>query len=206
MSLRALHRFLRYLQYALLTGAIAMLGYCAFVVADARIFQAAERRQLDRILSQSRMEAGSTRQSAAFGMPGNGLPAASQGMLGRIEISRLGVSVMVIEGTTPTALRRAAGHIEGTALPGQPGNIGISAHRDTFFRPLRNIRGGDLITLTTLGGVYRYRVTTTRIVDPQDIDVLAAGKKESLTLVTCYPFYLIGAAPKRFIVHADRVA
>src|SRR4029077_8680332 len=115
------------------------------------------------------------------------------------EIGRLGLSVMVIEGTGAKALRRAAGHIAGTALPGQPGNIGISAHRDTFFRPLRNIRQDDIITLTTMGGEYRYRVVSTRVVNPSGVEVLGPSQTEVLTLVTCYPFYFVGSAPQRFI-------
>jgi len=110
-----------------------------------------------------------------------------------------------MEGTSSATLRRAAGHISGTALPGQPGNVGISAHRDTFFRPLRNIRRNDLITLTTALGEYRYRVVSTRVVSPQDVAVLDPAGNQILTLVTCYPFYFIGAAPNRFIVRAERV-
>ena len=112
---------------------------------------------------------------------------------------------MVAEGVEPTTLRRAAGHIPGTALPGQPGNVGIAGHRDTLFRPLRNIRRDDLITLITPQGEYRYRVVSTRIVNPRDIAVLAPSRNEVLTLVTCYPFYFVGSAPDRFIVRAERV-
>jgi sortase A len=83
--------------------------------------------------------------------------------------------------------------------------VGISAHRDTFFRPLRNIRRNDLITLTTALGEYRYRVVSTRVVSPQDVAVLDPAGNQILTLVTCYPFYFIGAAPNRFIVRAERV-
>ena len=126
-------------------------------------------------------------------------------MIGRIEIQRLGVSVLVVEGTGASALRRAAGHIAGTGLPGQTGNIGIAAHRDTFFRPLRNVQRDDIITLTTLRGEYRYRVVSTKVVDPHDVAVLNPDGTEVLTLVTCYPFYFIGSAPDRFIVRAERV-
>lgn len=113
--------------------------------------------------------------------------------------------MVVIEGTGSTTLRRAVGHFPGTALPGHRGNIGISGHRDTFFRPLRNIRKGDLITLTTLGGGYRYRVVSTKIVLPSDVSVLDSDGREILTLVTCHPFYFVGAAPDRFIVRAERI-
>jgi sortase A len=110
-----------------------------------------------------------------------------------------------MEGTSSKTLRRAAGHIAGTSLPGQPGNIGISGHRDTFFRPLRHIERNDLITLTTVSGEYRYRVLSTSVVGPDDVAVLEPGADEILTLVTCYPFYFVGPAPNRFIVRAQRV-
>jgi sortase A len=127
------------------------------------------------------------------------------GLIGRIDIPRLGVSAIVIEGDGTTTLRRAVGHIPGTALPGEPGNVGISGHRDTFFRPLRNIRRNDIVTLTTLQGEYRYRVLSTRIVTPNNVAVLDPSTNETLTLVTCYPFYFVGSAPNRFIVRAERV-
>ena len=126
------------------------------------------------------------------------------GLVGRIDIARLGVSVMVMEGFDGKTLRRGAGHIPGTALPGQAGNVGISAHRDTFFRPLRNVRAGDVISVTTLDGEYQYRVVSTKVVSPRDVSVLDSTGGEVLTLVTCYPFYYVGAAPERFIVRAVR--
>jgi sortase A len=112
---------------------------------------------------------------------------------------------MVLEGTSRMTLRRAAGHIEGTALPGQRGNVGVSAHRDTLFRPLRNIRQHDIITFTTAFGEYRYRVVSILVVRPSDVAVLDQVNTEVLTLVTCYPFYYVGPAPSRFIVRAERV-
>jgi sortase A len=123
-----------------------------------------------------------------------------------MEVQRLGVSVVVMEGTSNKILRRAVGHIAGTAMPGQAGNVGIAGHRDTFFRPLRKIQPDDIITLSTLRGSYRYRVVFTKVVSPDDVAVLNPdGKKEALTLVTCYPFYYVGSAPERFIVRAERV-
>ena len=103
------------------------------------------------------------------------------------------------------ALRRAAGHIKGTALPGTSGNVGIAGHRDTLFRPLRHIRQDDVITLTTLQGLYRYRVVSTKVVSPYDVAVLNPDGREILTLVTCYPFHFVGPAPDRFIVRATRI-
>jgi sortase A len=123
-------------------------------------------------------------------------------IIGRIEIPRLHVSVIVLEGSDSRILRVAAGHVPGTALPGTIGNVGIAAHRDTFFRSLREIRPNDMITLTSFQGIFRYRVDVTEIVDPNDFQVLNTTKDAELTLVTCYPFYYLGSAPKRFIVHA----
>jgi sortase A len=133
-------------------------------------------------------------------------PAGPGGLIGRMEVERLGVSVALMEGTGRSTLRRAVGHITGTALPGQRGNVGIAGHRDTFFRPLRNIQRDDIITLTTLAGEYRYRVVSTKIVSPSDVRVLESDGHEILTLVTCYPFYFVGEAPNRFIVRAERIA
>jgi sortase A len=90
-------------------------------------------------------------------------------------------------------------------MPGVPGNVAIAAHRDTFFRPLRNIRKNDIITLTTVGAEYRYRVVSTKVVDPEDVSVLNPSDNEILTLVTCYPFFFVGSAPERFVVRAERI-
>jgi len=129
-------------------------------------------------------------------------PPAPRAVIGRLEIPRLNLAVMVREGADEGTLSRAVGHIPGTALPGNVGNVGLAGHRDTFFRALRNIRADDTIELETTAGMYRYVVKATRIVTPRDVSVLQASGGETLTLVTCYPFYYVGSAPKRFIVHA----
>ena len=123
----------------------------------------------------------------------------------RLEIPRLGMSTMVVEGAGNRDLKRAAGHIPGTAFPGTGGNTAIAAHRDTFFRPLRFIRIADSISLTTPQGTFAYRVVSTQIVKPSQIQVLYPTEAEALTLVTCYPFNFVGPAPRRFIVRAERV-
>ncbi len=132
-------------------------------------------------------------------------PPAMRSVIGRLDIPRLGLSVMVREGADESTLRRAVGHIPGTALPGKIGNVGLAGHRDTFFRALRNIREDDTIELETTSGSYRYVVKSTKIVTPRDVSVLEASGGPTLTLVTCYPFYYVGSAPKRFIVHAAQV-
>ena len=192
-------------QRVLFVVAVSMLGYCAFVLVDGWMFQNRERRHLEQLLHERQEEGRGTPQKESRSSPKKSPQGIPDDLIGRIEIPRLGISVMVIEGTSDTTLRHAAGHIAGTSLPGQPGNVGISGHRDTFFRPLRNIRRNDIITLTTALGAYRYRVVSTKIVNPHDVTVLDSSANEVLTLVTCYPFYFIGLAPNRFIVRAERV-
>lgn len=188
-------------QRVLFTAAILALGYCGFVLGDTWIFQRREALRLARILQHEQDAATTVAVPIALTRPTIG----QDGLIGRMEIERLAVSVVVVEGTDSRTLRRAAGHIPGTALPGQIGNVGVAAHRDTFFRPLRNIRRDDTIIVTTLWGVYRYRVVSTKIVRPEDVAVLNPDGNEILTLVTCYPFYFVGSAPSRFIVRAERV-
>ena len=115
------------------------------------------------------------------------------------------MSTAVLEGSDDTTLRRGAGHIEDTPFPGQAGNIGIAGHRDTVFRPLRNIAVGDAIDLTTADRLFRYRITKTLIVGPDDVYVLDPTDRPTMTLVTCYPFEFVGHAPRRFIVQAQLV-
>jgi sortase A len=205
VALKPLRWILRWTQRVLFAGAVSMLAYCGFVLTDTWIFQKAERRQLERLLADRREASGAARQNASRAKPSTSPPTVAGGLIGRIDIPRLGLTAIVVEGTSRTILRRAVGHIQGTPLPGQQGNVGISGHRDTFFRPLRNIRLNDVITLTTLLGEYRYRVVSTQIVSPYDVAVLDPSRNEILTLVTCYPFYFVGSAPARFIVRAERV-
>jgi sortase A len=201
---QSLKQLLRWLQRGLAACGVAMLGYCIFVVVDTRVFQERESRTLQHLLEDQPATGADSSQAKLLSPPKIPPAAAASGLIGRVEIARLSLSVMVIEGDDGKTLRRAAGHVPGTALPGQLGNVGITAHRDTFFRPLRNIQMDDVITLTTLQGVYRYRVVSTKVVSPQDVEVLDSTGGEVLTLVTCYPFYFVGAAPNRFIVRAER--
>jgi sortase A len=187
---------LRWIERALFAIAIPTLLYCGFVLADTWVFQRNQRQQLEHVLA--------TR--IAFPIPPKPLPPVVKGdLIGLIQVPRLGLSVIVIEGDSAAILRRAAGHIPGTAQPGEPGNVAISGHRDTFFQPLQNIRTNDVITLTTPLGEYSYRVVSTKVVSPYDVAVLSASRSQILTLVTCYPFYFVGPAPERFIVRAERV-
>lgn len=126
-----------------------------------------------------------------------------QSVIGRLEVPRLSLSAVAREGMDDRTLDVAVGHVPGTALPGDPGNAAFAAHRDTFFRPLRRVHEGDVVTVTTPGGAYRYLVTSTRVVNPDDVSVLDPTPTPTLTLVTCYPFSYIGSAPYRFIVRGE---
>ena len=119
-----------------------------------------------------------------------------------LRIARIDLEVAVLEGTGDWTLNRAVGHIENTARPGGGGNVGIAGHRDGFFRGLKEIQPGDELELETVGAVDLYRVERTWIVGREKVSVLDPTAERSVTLVTCYPFYLVGSAPDRFIVRA----
>jgi sortase A len=176
-----------------LTGLLA-LGYVGLTLLDARLYQVSAKRSLESQIEVAREQ--------TVAQP---RPAIKKGdVLGRMDIPRLGVSVAVLQGTSPRILRLGAGHIEGTALPGEAGNSGIAGHRDTFFRELKDIRTNDEIQLQTPAGLLHYEVDWAKIVAPDDVSVLSPSAESTLTLVTCYPFYLVGPAPKRFVVRAHQ--
>lgn len=130
------------------------------------------------------------------------LPRSTDAPLAVLRIPRIGLEVAVLEGTDDLTLNRAVGHIGGTALPGEPGNVGIAGHRDGFFRGLKDVTPGDAVELALPSGDERYTVAEIRIVGPSDVSVLDPTSGKTITLVTCYPFYYVGAAPKRFILTA----
>jgi sortase A len=182
------------------------LSYCGVVLVETWIFQKRASAELERRLDAERAAREGASRSAKPDAPVSPPAIAPDGLIGRIEIDRIRLTAVIFQGTEKATLRHAVGHITSTALPGQPGNVGIAGHRDTFFRPLRNIRTDDVITLTTLRGEYRYRVVSTSVVPPTEVSVLDPDGTEVLTLVTCYPFYFVGSAPSRFIVRAERIA
>jgi sortase A len=123
--------------------------------------------------------------------------------LGVLKIPSIELEVPLLEGSDDLTLNRAVGHIEGTTAPGGIGNVGIAGHRDGFFRGLKDLRLGDTMDLFTEKGNSRYVVDEILIVPPENVSVLAPRSKPALTLVTCYPFYFVGSAPLRYIVHAS---
>jgi len=208
--------FLRWARFFFLVLGVLALSYCAVVLIDRWAFQAYQTWRFERAMKATQAFAGGNPQRASSPHPSQeeadrarasalGIDGIAGSPLGRIEISSIGLMAMVMEGVDGRTLRHAVGHIPGTPLPGQQGNVALAGHRDTFFRGLRNIHKGDGITLTTLHGSFRYRVESTEVVEPQDTRVLSATTADILTLVTCYPFYFVGPAPRRFIVRAHKI-
>ncbi len=192
-----------YLGCALIIGGALALAWYAYIQVDMVRTQRAASRLIDG-------------QKAHYGrLRGHTLvlphtlvivPPRLREPIGRMEIPRLHLSVAILEGTDPKTLRVAAGHIKGTSLPGTAGNTCIAGHRDTLFRPLREVQPQDAIIITTAYGKFRYIVDMVEIVSPSDVRVLRPTTDQELTLITCYPFTYVGPAPNRLAVHARLAA
>jgi sortase A len=176
----------RYAARVLFAAGLLALGYAAYVVADAKAFQAIEQQRFEH-----------AREGA-----GTAPALVDGGSIGEIQIPRLGLAAVVVQGDSAAILRRAVGHLAGTALPGESGNVVLAGHRDTFFRPLKQVHAGDAITLKTRAGDFEYLVESTAVVRPGDVRVLQPTRTRTLTLITCFPFSYLGPAPDRFIVRA----
>jgi sortase A len=183
--------------------AIVCLGLYSAEYVERSLYQTYESQEFDRALDRGAAVVASR-------LPGNpGSPSRRPSpteLIGRISIPRLHLSAMVREGIDRKTLKLAIGHIPATALPGQAGNVGVAGHRDTFFRGLKDLRTGDEIQFSTLNGDFQYEVEWLVIVDPDNSGALAPSSDNLLTMVTCYPFYYVGAAPKRFVVRARQVS
>jgi sortase A len=180
----------------LLVAGVLALGYAAYVVINARAYHAIEQGRLER----------AKRDAAVAPAPKPAAPAPVEGgSIGEIQIPRLGLTAIVVQGDSATILRRGVGHLADTALPGESGNVVLAGHRDTFFRPLKDVHAGDAITLKTRDGDFEYRVESTAVVPPSDVRVLQPTGGHTLTLITCFPFYYLGSAPDRFIVRAHEI-
>lgn len=190
-----IQKLIRWSQRLLFIIGIVALGYVVFTLLEARLYQVSAERSLESQIQRAK-EPHDTQP----------IPALKTGdVLGRMDIPRLGISVAVLQGTSSRMLRRGAGHIESTPLPGETGNSGIAGHRDTFFRGLKDIRKSDEIQFQTAHGLFRYEVDWAKVVEPDDTTVLEPSTIGStLTLVTCYPFYFVGPAPNRFVVRAHK--
>ncbi len=194
---RELKRLRKPVEYFLWLVALAALGYCTAQYSAAAVHQSRQRARLDSLRA---------RATDPSSTPAPPLPFTSSSAvappLGRIEIPSVGVSAIVEEGESDATLSESVGHLTGTALPGERGNVALAAHRDTYFRDLADIQKGDEVYFTTATAIFKYRVEDVRIVDPSDVSVLSPSTDSRLTLITCYPFHYIGPAPKRFVVVA----
>lgn len=182
--------------------AAATLGYCSYAYASAAIHQHQQKTAFEALQAGADPVLASAKQ-AAVAMAETPAPGE---VLGIIDIPRIGLSSVVEQGVDSSILRDNVGHLPGTALPGQKGNAALAAHRDTYFRHLSELHSGDEIIFHSISATYTYRVRSTSIVEPTDTTVLANTTKPTLTLVTCFPFYYVGSAPKRFILVATEVA
>jgi sortase A len=189
---------LRLVERALLVFGLTCLGWYGLAAADAAQRQQEARAAIERAIANAEPAVSENTETAANKTLGSNL-------IGLLEIPRLGVLTPVVEGDDDNALRGTAGHLPDTPRPWEKGNSAIAAHRDGLFRPLRNIRVGDALRVHTPHGELLYEVKDTHIVHPSDLSVLQAKSEHMLTLITCYPFYYVGSAPKRFIVHAELV-
>jgi sortase A len=192
----------------LVVAGLVCILYVAWSIYDQVRFQAVENQRFEAELAALPVGATpsgdpSIRSPSSLPAP-RLLTAPDSSTIGRLEIPRLNLSVMIGEGVDSATLRRAAGHVPRTALPGEPGNFVVAAHRDTLFRPLRNIRTGDAIDIRTRNGTFRYVVDSVQIVAPDYLRVLEPTSQESCTLITCFPFDYVGSAPRRFVVRASR--
>jgi sortase A len=222
----------RWIERFLWVTGLVLLAWVGYVWADGRAYQARAEAELERAIAEARASDGAensvtvrtagevsrdpdhapTLVDLPDTLPGDEpdleAPAPTigdGGVVGKLEIPRLGLSVIVSEGTSARVLRRGAGHLRDTPLPGANGNAAIAGHRDRHFRPLREINPGDDLVFTGIDGTYKYRVAWTEIVEPHETRVLAPTDEPSITLVTCFPFHFVGNAPERFIVRAHQV-
>jgi len=203
-STRRLKTILRATHYFLFVLGCSALGYYAMAAAAATYYQAYSRHQLRKAASDQ-IKPDVRSQNAGLTIRDPLRVGAGLVLLGRLDIARIGLSAMVADGTSPRVLRIAVGHVPGTVMPWLSGNMALVAHRDTFFRRLGELNQGDVIQVTVPGSEYHYRVAFTGIVKPNETWVLQPASGQTLTLITCYPFHFLGAAPKRFVVRARRV-
>ena len=185
---------LRILEWLLATAGFCCLTWYGVVTVRAVQYQRAQASRLEHAMSETpTIQRPASRQKTAHQL------------IGRLEIPRVHLSVMIVDGDDDETLKVAAGHLPDTPFPWELGNSAVAGHRDSFFRPLSAIKVNDTLRLVTPHGEFHYVVSGTRIVEPNDLSVLSQKGRSALTLVTCYPFSYVGRAPKRFIVRADAV-
>lgn len=192
----------QWLVWALVVVGLACLAWSGFAAFQRYRYQHAERAHLT-----------AERTETAPGPPVSSAPSApmpasdpsTPASIGILDIPRLHFSQVVAEGDAETTLKIAIGHLPDTPMPWDMGNSALAGHRNALFEPLRDIKVGDDMRLTTPRGDFAYRVRATMIVNPDDLWILTPTRDRTLTLVTCYPFTYVGHAPQRFVVSADEI-
>ncbi|HYM00014.1 MAG TPA: class D sortase [Blastocatellia bacterium] len=190
----AVRRALRAAYFVFLAVGTVALGYAVYRWFDVYCYQRVTTSRFEKVRDE--IPATRTIEEA---------PVSLGEVIGEIDLPRLGMKATVVQGDSEFLLRRAVGHLPDTALPGHAGNVALAAHRDGLFRPLRNVRPGDAILLRTRDRQIEYEVEWTAVVPPANTQVIEPTREPALTLVTCFPFYYVGAAPSRFIVRAREV-
>ena len=175
--------------YIFLAVGLFAVGYAGYIIADAKAYQAIQLPQFAHDVPVVEPH----------------FPRIGEA-IGEIEIPRLALKAVILQGDSSQVLRRGVGHLAGTPMPGEWGNVGLAGHRDSFFRPLRQIRPGDIIRVRSRTGTFGYRVDSTSVVSPRDVSVVKSSERSELTLVTCFPFDYIGSAPNRFVVRASEIS
>ena len=212
------NRVLVWLERTLLIVGAVCLGWYGYSSIEAAQFQREQAAVFEHMLASSPIAVPPTpavapmhpssppaAKTEAFPIKRPAFVPTNPKMIGMLEIPRLKMTTAVMSGDDDKTLKVSAGHLPDTPRPWERGNSAIAAHRDSHFRPLKNIRVGDEIRVRTTRGDLEYRVRDIKIVTPDDLSVLKPTKEDSLTLITCYPFNYIGSAPKRYIVRAERI-
>lgn len=201
-------RWAKWAVVCLRMGGVVGLLFCLFVASRMTIARSASLRigtstdGKDTVPSRTGPVSENAPLAVSGTQPGDGRHA----VIGRVEIPALHLVTPLMSGDDSMSLTEGAGHIPGTAVPGGLGTVGIAGHRDTHFRELSHVRPGMDVRLIDQSGTYHYSVTSTEIVKPEQVDVLDIQSRPGLVLITCYPFRYIGAAPKRFVVHAALIS
>jgi sortase A len=195
--------FQRAAERVLFATAVVSLTWCAWTLLDAAQYERRQERRLNALAADA--YGPPKTPFAPLGALATRTETSKSGLIGRIELERLGLTAVVSEGIENRTLRRSVGHVPGSAFPGETGNVVLAAHRDRHFRPLRKVRAGDLVRVTTPDGTFDYRVEFSQVVEADSTELVADVEEPVLTLVTCYPFYFVGDAPQRFVVRARLV-
>lgn len=200
MSASARGSWFMWISRGLIALGLLCLVYYSVVTVHTLRYQRAAKSRIERMVSIERPPV------ARAAVPDVSEPLKVGELIGRVDIPRLKLSAAIAEGDDDNTLGKAVGHLPDTPLPWERrGNVALAAHRDGLFRPLEKVRIGDDVTVVTTRGEFRYQVTKTHIVDPDDVWVIAPTATPTITLITCYPFSFVGNAPRRFIVQAELI-